>query len=195
MQCELDRDVCDPYATGLRDAVGLGWYKGKLYATENGRDWLGEEKPIDEINRLTKGKDYGWPKCHGRHEPDPDYTKEDCKGTEMPVFDIEAHSAPLGMEFYFGKQFPAEYKGDLFVAYHGSINRQQPVGYKVVRIFVDETKHGTVLGGVEDFVSGFRTRSGEVYGRPVDIETWKDGSLLISDDKAGVVYRVNSIQK
>ncbi len=192
MQCELDRDVCDPYATGLRNAAGLEWYGGKLYATENGRDWLGEDLPIDEINRLEKGKDYGWPKCHGRQEVDPDYDAEDCEKTELPVFDIGAHSDPQGMEFYFGNMYPVEYEGDLFVAYHGSWNRQDPVGYKVVRIFVDEAEWGTRLAGVEDFVSGFRLRNGEVLGRPVDVETWKDGSLLISDDEAGVVYRVYS---
>ncbi|HII72118.1 TPA: hypothetical protein HA265_05170 [Candidatus Woesearchaeota archaeon] len=192
IQCELDRDVCDPFATGLRNAVGLVWEDDMLFATDNGRDWLGDDFPPDEINILKKNTNYGWPYCHGRNEPDPDLgTKEYCDGMALPAFDIQAHSAPLGLTFYYGNQFPSEYRGDLFVAYHGSWNRKIPTGYKVVRVFVDTLNNRTRLVGVEDFVSGWLTKNGDVIGRPVDVINWIDGSLLISDDKAGVIYRVS----
>ncbi|MFC1723020.1 PQQ-dependent sugar dehydrogenase [Nanoarchaeota archaeon] len=194
LQCELDRDVCDPFAAGVRNAVGLEWEHDRLFATENGRDWLGDDFPPDEINILEKGNNYGWPYCHARNEPDPELgTEEFCDPLKLPVFDINAHSAPLGLTFYRGKSFPVEYTGDLFVAYHGSWNRKTPIGYKVVRIFVEDDHRGIRLLGVEDFVSGFRARNGDTFGRPVDIVNWIDGSLLITDDKAGAIYRVSYV--
>ena len=192
IQCELDRDVCDPFAYGVRNAVGLEWYNDTLFSTENGRDWLGDDFPPDEINILSKGKDYGWPYCHARNEPDPDLgTLELCDDMELPAFDIQAHSAPLGLAFYSGEMYPSEFVGDLFVAYHGSWNRKKPTGYKVVRMFVDETPRGFRIMGAEDFVSGWMTKTGDANGRPVDVINWIDGSLLVSDDKAGVVYRIS----
>ncbi len=191
MQCELDRDVCDPFAVGLREAEGMEWFNGRLFVTENGRDWLGDDFPPDELDLLVKGSDYGWPYCHARNEPDPDLGSEKyCHDKALPVFDIQAHSDPEGLTFYRGNKFPASYHGDLFIAYHGSAQRKEPTGYKVVRVFVEKHKDEYRFIGSEDFVSGFRQRDGTVLGRPVDVINWVDGSLLISDDKAGAIYRV-----
>lgn len=191
MKCGLDGTGCRVFARGLRNAVGFVFHPetGKIYATENGRDNLGEDIPPDEINLVEDGRNYGWPICYGKNVHDTDfdknvYVRNPCmEPFETPsLVDLQAHSAPLGLAFYYGKSFPEGYKGKLFVAYHGSWNRKVPTGYKIVTIDVDS-------GEVRDFATGWLQGS-TVIGRPVDIVVGKDGSLLVSDDNAGRIYRI-----
>ncbi len=180
------------FATGLRNAVGLAWHPvtHELWATHNGRDWLGDDLPPEEIvNIVIQGGDYGWPYCYGDRVPNPDIEMQNpsrCDATIPPAITDTAHSAPLGCAFYTGDQFPEEYHGDLFVAYHGSWNRSEPTGYKVVRVVAEEGKPVEIL----DFVSGFLPPEGKAIGRPVDVLVDIDGSLVISDDAAGRLFRV-----
>jgi glucose/arabinose dehydrogenase len=188
LRFEKDGSGDELFARGLRNSVGFVWHPetGEMWATDNGRDWLGDDLPPDEINIVYEGKHYGWPYCYGQRIPDPQYNDAElCATTEPPVVELQAHSAPLGLRFYNGDMFPEEYHGDLFVAYHGSWNRKVPTGYKVVRIVLDDEEPV-----VEDFVVGWLV-DGEKWGRPVDVLVGVDGSMFISDDFAGVVYRVS----
>lgn len=180
------------FARGLRNAVGLAWHPetGALWATHNGRDWLGDDLPPEEIvNIVVEGGDYGWPYCYGDRVPNPDVELQDparCESTIPPAITDTAHSAPLGCTFYTGDQFPEEFRGDFLVAYHGSWNRSEPTGYKVVRVVVED-------GGpveIRDFITGFLPPAGKALGRPVDLLVDSDGSLLISDDAGGRIFRV-----
>ncbi|MBI3035463.1 PQQ-dependent sugar dehydrogenase [Candidatus Woesearchaeota archaeon] len=191
LKCALDGN-CKVYAKGIRNAVGFVFHPetDEIYATENSRDWLGDELPPDEINIVKDGKNYGWPICYGKNIHDADfdkntYIRNPCmEPFEEPSFiDLQAHSAPLGLAFNFGSNFPAQYNGDLFVAYHGSWNRKEKTGYKIVRIDL-ETKQ------IHDFATGWLTKEGKVLGRPVDIIFGKEGVMYASDDNAGVIYRV-----
>lgn len=176
------------FATGLRNSVGLTLHPatGELWATDNGRDWLGDNLPPDEVNILKEGKDYGWPYCYGDKIPDPDYDDpKRCADTIAPVVEIQAHSAPLGLTFYDGSMFPEDFKGDLFVAYHGSWNRTVPTGYKVVRVRIKDGKPVEV----QDFAAGW-LKGNERSGRPVDVLVGSQGELYISDDFTGSIYRV-----
>jgi len=179
-------------ARGLRNAVGLAIHprSGELWATNNGRDWLGDDQPPETLYVVTGGMDAGWPRCHAGRIVDPEFGAEGaCQGVAAPVVEMEAHAAPLGLAFYDGDQFPAEYRGSLFVALHGSWNRSEPVGYKVVRIPLDED--GRPAGRVLDFATGWLLDDGDtVPGRPAGVVVAPDGSLLVSDDKAGLVYRI-----
>jgi glucose/arabinose dehydrogenase len=183
------------FASGLRNAVGLAFNEktGTIWATDNGRDWLGDELPPDEVDDLGNGGDFGWPFCYGNRVPDSMLggTAERCNKTIPPRVELQAHSAPLGLVFYSGKMFPAEYQGDLFVAFHGSWNRTVPTGYKVVRIRMNERAEPQE---VQDFITGWlpsgETRRGKWMGRPVGFAIAADGSLYISDDGSGSIYRV-----
>jgi len=175
------------FARGIRNAVGLTWHPGtgRLWATNNGRDWLGDDLPPDTVITATDGAHYGWPHCHAGDLPDPDFPREGfCPKTAPPAVKIQAHSAPLGLTFYTGTQFPQEYRGNLFVALHGSWNRSVPVGYKVVRV-----RLGGAAPVVEDFATGWLAGS-RYWGRPVDLAVAPDGALFLSDDGLGVVYRI-----
>lgn len=177
------------YAEGLRNSVGLEITPntGQIWATDNGRDWLGDDLPSEEINIIKEGRHYGWPKCYGNRIEDPEMGDSDfCKTTKPPVFEMQAHSAPLGLRFYTGTQFPKEYHGDLFVAFHGSWNRSKPTGYKVVRIKIENNKPVSI----EDFASGW-LKGTKRTGRPVDVLVNKDGSLLVTDDSGGKIYRIS----
>ena len=191
LECS-DSGECKIYAKGIRNAVGFAFHPetSKMYATENSRDWLGDDLPPDEINIVENGKNYGWPICYGKNIHDIEfdkstYVRNPCmEPFEMPSFvDIPAHSAPLGLAFNFGDNFPSEYKGNLFVAYHGSWNRKVPTGYKIVRINIDTRQ-------VYDFATGWLTEDNMVLGRPVDIIFDKEGVMYVSDDNAGVIYRI-----
>jgi glucose/arabinose dehydrogenase len=176
------------FATGLRNSVGLTWHPRtkELWATDNGRDWLGDDLPPDEVNVISQKKDYGWPYCYGDKTPDPDFNNpRRCEYSTAPVFEIEAHSAPLGLTFYDGKMFPSDYKNNLFIAYHGSWNRSAPTGYKVVRVKMDNGKPQ----GAEDFVQGWLSDN-KKYGRPVDVLVGEKGELYITDDFGGKIYKV-----
>ncbi len=182
------------FARGLRNAPFLQFNPTtqELWATEMGRDNLGDNMPSDEINIVKQGKDYGWPNCYGNKIHDTDFDKsttDSCSATESPTYEIPAHSAPLGLAFINSSQFPENWQGDLLVAYHGSWNRSTPTGYKVTHLKVN----GNTITSVEDFLTGFlptNTKSGptSAYGRPVDVTFDKNGSLFLSDDKAGNIY-------
>jgi glucose/arabinose dehydrogenase len=176
------------FARGIRNAVGITFHPGtgELWATDNGRDWLGDDFPPDRILVVKEGAHYGWPYCNGRRVPDPDLDRPDfCKTTALPAVEIQAHSAPLGLTFYTGGMFPAEYRGDLFVGLHGSWNRSVQTGYKIIRI----PMRGGTPGVPEDFATGWLQGS-QAWGRPVDVITGKDGALYVSDDRAGMIYRI-----
>ena len=182
------------FAQGIRNAVGFVFHPvtGEIWATENGRDLLGDDIPPDEINIVREGQHYGWPFCFGNRVPDPAFNDSArCSTTADSLHNVQAHSAPLGLRFIDSLLFPEEWQGDLLVAYHGSWNRSEPTGYKVVRMAVD----GSRIVAEEDFIYGWLLDSGSSAGRPVDLIFGpEDGALYVSDDKAGVVYRVTSVQ-
>lgn len=177
------------FATGLRNSVFLTTnpQTGEIWATEMGRDYLGDDLPPDEINIIKEGKNYGWPNCYGDKVPDTNFDPADsgtvCNSTGPPVYKIRAHSAPLGLVFIDSEQFPAMWQGDLLVALHGSWNRSSPVGYKIVRLEVS----GNQITGEADFITGFLQDS-QAISRPVDLIFDQNGNLYISDDKAGKIY-------
>jgi glucose/arabinose dehydrogenase len=177
------------YARGLRNAVGITFRPGtdELWATNNGRDLLGDDLPPETINLVEQGDDFGWPGCHAGRIIDLKFGGlQGCRGVKAPVVEMQAHSAPLGLTFYQGSQFPQAYHGDLFVAFHGSWNRSVPTGYKLVRI----PMQGGSPGAVQDFATGWLLADGSNWGRPVDVITGSDGSLYLSDDAGGKIYRI-----
>jgi glucose/arabinose dehydrogenase len=180
------------FARGLRNAVGLAIHPdtGELWATNNGRDMLGDDLPPEALYIVRDGLDYGWPSCHNGTIEDPDFGgPESCRDIARPVVNMQAHSAPLGLVFYNGKAFPAEYHGDLFIAFHGSWNRSVPTGYKVVRLPMEGNRS---RGPLEDFATGWLDEAnGRAFGRPVGLAVGPDGALYVSDDKAGMIYRIN----
>jgi glucose/arabinose dehydrogenase len=188
-QYHLDGSNGRVYARGLRNAVGMAinpWNK-QTWVTNNGRDLLGDDTPPETIYALQDGGNYGWPRCHAGDIIDPDFgTAGDCNGVVKPLVKMQAHSAPLGLAFYNATQFPQQYHG-LFVAFHGSWNRSVPTGYKVV--FVPLDAKGQVHGPVQDFITGWLQNS-DATGRPVGLVVGPDGALYVSDDKAGIIYRV-----
>lgn len=190
MRFNPDGSKGEIFATGLRNSVGLTWHPDtkELWATDNGRDWLGDNLPPDEVNIIREGRDYGWPYCYGDKIADPDFKdSQRCGYTISPVVEFQAHSAPLGLSFYDNKMFPPEYRGDLFVAFHGSWNRSVPTGYKVVRVRMKDGKPD----GVEDFAFGWMTGKSK-FGRPVDVLVGKEGELYVSDDLGGVIYKITT---
>jgi glucose/arabinose dehydrogenase len=190
MRFNPDGSEGEIFATGVRNSVGLTWnpVTHELWATDNGRDWLGDNLPPDEVNIIQENKDYGWPYCYGDKIPDPDFKdSKKCEDTIAPIVELQAHSAPLGLTFYEGKMFPSEYRGDLFIAFHGSWNRSIPTGYKVVRIKMKDGKPGAI----EDFAYGWMTATKKL-GRPVDVLVGNKGELYISDDLGGIIYKVTS---
>lgn len=184
------------FSRGLRNAVGLAVNPStkKFWVSQNERDNVPPDHqnlPPEEINILEDGKDYGWPYCyslHGAPVPNPEYNDTArCATTVTAALEMQAHSAPLGMTFLDkATLLPADYRGDLLVAFHGSWDRDQPTGAKVVRVRIS----GGLPTGVEDFVSGWQRPDGSRWGRPADVEVYKDGSVLISDDQSGALYRV-----
>jgi len=186
------------FAKGLRNAVGLAVNPktDTVWVTVNGRDWLGDDLPPETIYDLGKdGGDAGWPYCYGDRVPDLNFTKagdDRCKAVIEPKVQMQAHSAPLGLAFYEGSNFPGEYRNNIFVAFHGSWNRSVPTGYKVVRVELDDK--GQPVGGAEDFITGWlapgETKKGRWMGRPVGIAFGGDGAMYLSDDAGGVIYRI-----
>ncbi len=183
------------FATGLRNPVGIAVYPGTndLWVTVNERDGLGDDLPPDYLAHIAQGDFFGWPYAYIGQHPDPDFGAEQpslVAKSKAPDLLFQAHSAPLGIVFYDGSQFPAEFKGDAFVALHGSWNRARPTGYKVVRV---KFKDGRPAGGYDNFLTGFwdgSTSPARVWGRPVGLAIAKDGSLLVSDDTGGTIWRV-----
>lgn len=201
--CEPDREIyasllrldadggnMEILARGIRNTVGFDWEPrtGHLFFNDNGRDYLGEDVPPDELNEWSRqGEHFGFPYCHAGNIVDPQFGGDkQCAHSLPPVWKYKAHIAPLGMRFYTGTQFPDQYYKQLLVAQHGSWNRTQPQGYQVIMI-----KFSIGRPYAEQaFISGWLTDAGDVLGRPVDILQMPDGSVLISDDKLGVIYRV-----
>ena len=159
-----------------------------MFFTDNGRDYLGDDLPPDELNKWSvAGEHFGYPYCHGGDIPDPEFAADKkCQQFTAPAWKFKAHMAALGLRFYRGNQFPSDYKNQLFVAQHGSWNRSEPHGYRVALV---KFKQGLPVSE-QEFISGWLTADGKVLGRPVDILEMPDGSLLISDDKLGVIYKV-----
>jgi glucose/arabinose dehydrogenase len=184
------------FSRGLRNAVGLAVNPAthQLWVSQNERDNITPDHqnlPPEEINILQDGKDYGWPYCYslnGAAVPNPEYhDTARCAPTVPAALEMQAHSAPLGMTFLDkATLLPSDYRSDLLVAFHGSWDRDQPTGAKVVRVHVS----GGVPTGIEDFVIGWQRDDGSRWGRPADVEVYKDGSILISDDQSGSIYRV-----
>lgn len=181
-----------PVALGVRDSLGLDWHPvtGEMWFTDNGRDMLGDNFPPDELNRLTKEKEhFGFPYCNGSRVPDPQFGSQmDCKKTTPPAQNLGPHIAALGMIFHSGKMFGEKYKNTVFIAEHGSWNRSKPLGYRVMTVTL--SADGKKAEKYEPFVDGFLRNNGSRMGRPVDVLELRDGSLLVSDDYAGKVYRV-----
>jgi glucose/arabinose dehydrogenase len=177
------------FARGVRNTVGFDWDPGtkELWFTDNGRDMLGDDVPPDELNHAPKaGLFFGYPFCHGDGIQDPQFgTAEKCAEMTKPAAKLGAHVAAIGMRFYTGEQFPADYRGQILIAEHGSWNRSSPVGYRVMRVTIADGK----TTSYEPFAQGW-LQERKPWGRPVDVELLPDGSLLVSDDIQGTIYRI-----
>lgn len=185
----LDGSAKEIFAIGIRNTVGFDWKPGTndLWFTDNGRDLLGDTLPPDELNRAEKaGLNFGFPFCHGGDLLDKDYGQgKNCNEYIAPVQKLGAHMAALGMRFYTGMMFPENYKNQVFIAQHGSWNSSVKVGYKLSLVKLENNK----ATSYEDFATGW-IKDDKVWGRPVDLQIMPDGSMLVSDDYAGVVYRI-----
>ena len=183
------------FANGVRNTVGFDWnpQTKELWFTDNGRDMLGDDIPDDKLNRAPKaGMDFGFPYCHGGDVADPEFgAGHPCSGFTPPVVKLGAHVASLGMRFYTGTMFPADYKNNVFIAEHGSWNRSTKVGYRVVRIVLGANGEKPRM---EPFAQGWLQPKEQVWGRPADVLPMPDGSLLVSDDYAGAIYRITYAQ-
>ena len=188
-----DHDGTSPrlFAKGLRNAVFITVEEKsqKLWGVEMGRDNLGDTIPPDEINILEEDKNYGWPNCYGAQVPDKKFKaslgNSDCQNTQVPAYPLCAHCAPLGLAFINSDEFDKNSQGDLLLSLHGSWNSTKPVGYKIIKL----KREGDKLVSQEDFITGF-LKGNQVSGRPVDLAFSPKGELFISDDKAGVIYRL-----
>jgi len=190
--------IVEEYVRGVRNSVGFDWHPQtkQLWFTEHGRDWLGDDSPSDELNvAKTKGQHFGYPFCHQGDTLDPEFGKgRDCKEYTPPALKLGSHVAPLGMRFYTGKMFPAEYRNNIFLARHGSWNRTTKQGYDIMRVSFDANGKPKM----EPFLTGFlqdEKADPPMWGRPVDVMQMKDGSLLFSDDYNGILYRVSYAKK
>jgi glucose/arabinose dehydrogenase len=179
----------EAFARGIRNSVGFDWHPetGELWFTDNGRDQWGDDRPPEELNRAPRaGLHFGFPYHYGKSLLDPTFPVARANPDFTPAaLEMPAHRAPLGMRFYTGKQFPAAYLNQIFIAHHGSWNRSRPDGYRVSLVRLD----GNDVVGYEDFVTGWLEK-GSYWGRPVDVEIAHDGALLVSDDFAGAIYRI-----
>ncbi len=195
MRVDPASGLFENYAQGVRNSVGFDWHPRtkELWFTEHGRDWISDDLPQDELNVVKhQGEHFGFPYCHQGDTLDPEYGKNrSCSEFTPPVLKLGAHVAPLGMRFYTGNMFPAEYKNNIFMARHGSWNRTIKQGYDVYRVVLDD-KGGVVKA--EPFLTGFvidEKADPPMWGRPVDVLVMKDGSMLVSDDYNGIIYRVS----
>lgn len=190
MKMKPDGTDLQVVARGVRNTVGFDWHPAtrELWFTDNGRDRMGDDVPDDELNRATAaGQHFGYPYCHAGNVADPEYgSKRPCSEFVAPVARLGAHVAALGMRFYTGTQFPQAYRNNVFIAEHGSWDRSEPSGYRVVRVVLDASGKATAH---DVFAQGW-LRGGRPWGRPADVLVAPDGSLLVSDDMAGAIYRI-----
>ncbi|MDY0042374.1 MAG: sorbosone dehydrogenase family protein [Desulforhabdus sp.] len=177
------------FARGIRNTVGFDWHPEtkELWFTDNGRDMMGDNVPEDELNRAPReGMHFGYPYVHQGDVPDPKYGRgRKLEDYTPPVLKLGPHVAALGMRFYTGSLFPSEYQNQIFIAQHGSWNRSEPIGYRVMVVKLN----GNKAVGYETFAEGW-LQGRRAWGRPVDVLVMPDGALLVSDDKAGVIYRI-----
>ncbi|MEO8986276.1 MAG: PQQ-dependent sugar dehydrogenase [Rhodanobacter sp.] len=189
LRMDADGSHWQDVALGIRNSVGFDWQPGtgELWFTDNGRDLMGDDVPSDELNRITRrGEHFGYPYCHQGDVPDPEFgVGKSCKDYTSPVLKLGAHVAALGMRFYTGEQFPAAYRGAALIAEHGSWNRSSKSGYRVMAVRL----RGSKVLGYTPLVTGFEHNE-KAWGRPVDVQPLPDGSVLVSDDLAGAIYRV-----
>lgn len=190
LKMKLDGGNETVIARGIRNSVGFDWNPDtkELWFTDNGRDWMGEDTPPDELNRVTKvGAHYGFPFCHGTDVIDPEFGKDKkCQDYVLPVQNLGPHVAALGMRFYTGKNFPAKYQKQVFIAEHGSWNRSIPLGYRVMLVTLDGNGKSK---GYEVFAEGW-LQNNRPWGRPADVINTNDGALLVSDDQADAIYKI-----
>jgi glucose/arabinose dehydrogenase len=186
--------VMENYVQGVRNSVGMAFHPvtKQLWFTEHGRDWLGNDLPNDELNVATKkGEHFGFPFCHQGDTLDPVYGQgRACSEFKPPVLKLGAHIAPLGMKFYTGNMFPADYKNSILIAQHGSWNRETKQGYNLIRVSLDAKGKATKHAFIDGFLENDRADP-PMWGRPVDVLQLKDGSILFSDDFNGIIYRVS----
>ncbi len=185
-----DGTELEVFARGIRNTVGFDWHPEteELWFTDNGRDWLGDDRPPDELNRATgAGLHFGYPYCHGGDIPDPEFGQErGCQEFTSPALKLGPHVAAIGMRFYTGDMFPEEYRNQIFIAEHGSWNRAEPLGYRLSLVRLEEGQ----VTAYEVFAEGWLQDDGRPWGRPVDVLVMPDGALLVSDNQASVIYRI-----
>lgn len=187
-------------ATGVRNTQGFDWHPktGDLWFTDHGRDWMGDKTPDDELNRLEKaGNNYGYPYCHAQGIVDPDVAKgkkDACKGVTKPVALMGAHAAVMGVQFYTGDMFPKEYQNTMFIARKGSWNRNDKIGFDVVNVRPSADGKSAKM---TPFMTGFLedAKTAKFWGRPAYVAQMKDGSLLVSDEQLGAIYRISYQKK
>lgn len=194
MRMNADGTNLEVFASGVRNTVGFDWHPrtGELWFTDNGRDWLGNDTPPDELNRAPRsGLHFGFPYWHGRGIPDPEFGKKRRQDqTVLPEQELGPHVASLGMRFYTGTMFPESYRNQILIAEHGSWNRSERIGYRITLVRLE----GNRAVSYEPFAEGW-LHNDKVRGRPVDLQIMPDGGILVSDDKAGVIYRISYRQK
>jgi glucose/arabinose dehydrogenase len=190
MRMRADGSGAEVFARGVRNSVGFDWHPEtrELWFTDNGRDWLGDDRPDCELNHAPRKElHFGFPFCHAGDVSDPEFGQlRACGDFVAPAAKLGAHVAPLGMRFYTGTMFPPEYRGNIFVAEHGSWNRSRKAGYRIKRIVLE----GNRVVRQEVFAEGW-LQGQTAWGRPADVLVMPDGALLVSDDQAGVIYRIS----
>jgi glucose/arabinose dehydrogenase len=200
LRMKPDGSESEIFASGVRNSVGFDWHPAtrELWFTDNGRDLLGDDIPPDELNHAPKkGLAFGFPYCHAGEVKDPEFgSKHACSEFQAPARKLDPHGAAIGMRFYTGTMFPAEYRNQIFIAEHGSWNRSVPIGYRVMLAKIEGNKVTSFAPFAEGWLQGVAnsqgTRTtGQTWGRPSDVFVMPDGALLVSDDFAGVIYRIS----
>jgi len=190
MRMEPDGSRLEVFARGIRNTVGFAWHPetGELWFTDNGRDWLGDDIPPDELNRAPQiGMHFGFPFCHAGDIPDPEFgSLRNCSEFTPLEMKLGPHVAALGMTFYTGTMFPEEYRNQIFIAEHGSWNREIPIGYRISLVKLENGKAVSYEPFADGWLQGLAA-----WGRPVDVLVMPDGALLVSDDKNNAIYRIS----
>ncbi|HEU4935855.1 MAG TPA: PQQ-dependent sugar dehydrogenase [Vicinamibacterales bacterium] len=200
LRMKPDGTETEVFASGVRNSVGFDWHPAtrELWFTDNGRDLLGDDIPPDELNHAPKkGLAFGFPYCHAGEVKDPEFgDKRPCTEFQAPARKLDPHGAAIGMRFYTGTMFPAEYRNQIFIAEHGSWNRSVPIGYRVMVAKIEGNKVTSFTPFAEGWLQGVANSqgtktTGQTWGRPADVFVMPDGALLVSDDFAGVIYRIS----